>query len=318
MPEVSAGRLHVAVAVVERHGRFLVTRRPSHVHQGGRWEFPGGKVEEGETTHQALARELREELGILLERARPLIRVPYDYPGCPVLLDVWCALAFSGEPRGLEGQALRWVAPSELVSLDLPAANRPVVAAALLPDRYLITPAPVEGEAFLARLEMLAARYPLIQLRAPALDETDYARLAGRALEICRASGARLLLNCAPELALSLGADGVHLAGRRLMRLDRRPLPRDRWVAASCHDAAQLAHAVAVGVDFAVLSPVAATASHPGTEPLGWKRFRALVEAVPLPVYALGGLGVDDLEAAWCHGAQGVAAIRGFWEAGNA
>ena len=132
---------------------------------------------------------------------------------------------------------------------------------------------------------------------------------------LVHARGARVLLNGPAELVRELGADGLQLSSAALRRCTVRPLPEGYWLCASCHDAAELAHAVALGADCALLSPVQATASHPGVAPLGWAAFQALTDPCPLPVYALGGLGVEDLETAWHHGAQGIAAIRGLWEA---
>jgi 8-oxo-dGTP diphosphatase len=109
-PEMT-GYIHVAAAVVvDGLGRVLVSQRPGHVHQGGLWEFPGGKLEAGETAETGLKRELHEELGITVQAARPLIRVYHAYPDKPVLLDVWRVTRYSGEPAGLEGQPIDWVA----------------------------------------------------------------------------------------------------------------------------------------------------------------------------------------------------------------
>lgn len=99
-----------------------------------------GKVEDGEPVRAALARELEEELGIRVERARPLIQVRHDYADKHVLLDVWEVDGFSGEAHGAEGQPLAWVEPRELADYEFPAANAPIVQAARLPAHYLITP----------------------------------------------------------------------------------------------------------------------------------------------------------------------------------
>ena len=119
----------VAVGVIRRDGRFLLTRRRTDTHQGGLWEFPGGKVEPGETLQDALGRELREELGIELESSAPLLEVTHRYPEKTVRLAVWQVLQFHGEPRGLEGQPLRWATLQELPTLEFPRANRPIVEA---------------------------------------------------------------------------------------------------------------------------------------------------------------------------------------------
>ncbi len=311
-----AALVHVAVGVLEDgQGRVLVSRRPEHVHQGGLWEFPGGKLEVGESVTAALDRELAEELGVRVEAARPLIRVRHDYADKSVLLDVWRVTRYRGRPQGLEGQPLDWRLPDELIGHDFPAADRPILNALRLPDTYLITGEPTRGSSqFLARLETALERGArLVQLRAKSLAPAELAGLYPQARDRCRRHGARLLLNGPPELARALNVDGLHLDSRALERLERRPIPGDRWLAASCHNAPELARAHALGVDFAVVSPVLPTASHPGAIPLGWSGLQALIASVPFPVYALGGMTPDHLPTAWAVGARGIAAIRGIW-----
>ncbi len=316
---------HVAAAVVfNSAGEVLLALRPPEAHQGGLWEFPGGKVEAGEDIQRALARELHEELGITVEAARPLIRVRHDYPDKSVLLDVWRVDAFAGQPHGREGQQIEWVAPEHLLERAYPAANWPIVTAVRLPSLYLITPEPRNGTAdFLRALEQslrggrsgesLHGSIRLVQLRVKTLAGDDYKRLAEQSLHLCRRYQAQLMLNAPPQLAQELGADGVHLDSTRLMTLDERPLTRDLWVAASCHNATELAHACRIGVDFAVVSPVLETASHPGAQTLGWTGLRALTEQATVPVYALGGMTPGHLLQAWAHGAQGIAGIGALW-----
>lgn len=311
--------VHVAVGIVRNGaGEVLLTRRPDHVHQGGLWEFPGGKVETGETVETALVRELREELGIHVCTARPLIRIRHAYSDKGVLLDVWCVVKYSGQPAGLEGQPLAWAAPQALPRYALPAADRPIINALRLPGEYLITGAPVASrERFLRRLERALQRgVALVQLRAKELGETALLDLYQEAQILGRRYAVSVLLNGSPAQADRVNADGIHLTAACLRLLDRRPLPEDRWVAASCHNRAELRHACRLGVDFAVLSPVKATASHREAMPIGWKGFQALAEEANIPVYALGGMTPADLEQAWRHGAQGIAAIRAFWESG--
>lgn len=312
-------RIHVAAAAVfNERGEVLLARRPDHLHQGGLWEFPGGKVEAGEAVEQALARELREELGIEVEQARPLIRIAHDYPDRRVLLDVWRVERFHGEPHGREGQPLAWVMPDALPVYEFPAANRPIVTAVRLPSHYLITPEPAhDSERFVSALEQsLQAGIRLVQLRSKSLSAADYQALAREVLALCRRYGARLLLNADPEWALQLGADGVHLTSARLLALRSRPLGRDRWVVASCHNAMEVEHAGRIGVDFVVAGPVMPTTSHPGAPTLGWTGLRQLTELSIVPVYALGGMGPPDLARAFAHGAQGIAAISALWGRG--
>lgn len=131
--------LHVvAAAVIDAAERVLIAQRPRGKHLAGSWEFPGGKLEPGEERRSGLARELREELGItLLAPPRPLIRVQHTYDYGDVLIDMWVVRAYSGEPRGLDGQALRWCTRAELEAADLLPADEPIVAALRLPELLL-------------------------------------------------------------------------------------------------------------------------------------------------------------------------------------
>ena len=309
---------HVVAGVLEdRDGRILLARRPGHLRHGGLWEFPGGKVEPGESSYAALARELEEELGVRVDAAAPLIRVPFRYECGPVLLDVWRVTAFTGEPAGREGQALEWAARADLPGYDYPEANRGVVAALRLPSQYLITPEPgpdTEWPAFLEGVEKaVAAGVRLVQLRAKALGEAELTRLGREVVARCRTAGAQVLVNGPPALVERTGADGIHLSGERLRACDGRPLGREYWVAASCHGADELASACRLPVDFAVVSPVRPTASHPDAPVLGWAGFRGLAESSTVPIYALGGVGPADVAQARACGGQGVAAIRALW-----
>ena len=297
-------------------GEILVARRFDHAHQGGLWEFPGGKLEPGEDARAGLARELHEELGISLDSARPLIRVRHDYPDRAVLLDVWRVTGWQGRVHSREGQALRWLGADAFTGLPMPAADVPVVKALRLPDCYLVTPSPGSDRGgFLAALSAsIDAGVELVSLRAKELPAAELVSLCRQAAGICRARGARLLINADPALLEASGADGIHLDSARLMAATSRPVPAGVWLGASCHDARQLTRAVRIEADFAVLSPVAVTRSHARATPLGWQQFEALVEEVNLPVFALGGLGREQLESAWQHGGQGIAAMRGLWK----
>jgi len=308
--------IHVAVAVIQNAaGQILISRRPAHLHQGGLWEFPGGKLEPGESVAQALKREIYEELGLGVKAHAPLIRITHHYPDRVVLLDVHRVTQFTGCPEGREGQLLRWLAPEQLRNYPLLPADRPIVTAVNLPDHYLITGAdPLDRSAFLLRMERsLVKGVKLVQLRAKSLTPSEYGLLAEAALKLCREHGARLLLNAAPDWVEPLGADGVHLTSKQLADLDERPLDRNYWIGVSCHSADDLARAAALELDFAVLSPVLPTASHPDAQPLGWQQFGVWVEAARLPVYALGGMRRGMLDEAQGYGAQGIAGISGLW-----
>lgn len=313
MSAAAARSIHVVAGVIrDARGRILLARRTEGRDLAGLWEFPGGKREPGETPEAALVRELREELGIEARIGAPLIRVPQRYPDKCLVLDVRIVDAWQGPARGREGQALAWIPEDRLALYAMPPADRPVVAALRQPPRYAVTPSPREPAAWLAALDRaIATGLRRVQLRSEAPDGA-WPALVESAAHRCRAAGVDVLVNSDIALARALGV-GVHLKARQLAEMAMRPLPPGVSVAASCHAAADLEHAARIGCDFAVLGHVAPTPSHPGATPLGWDGFAALREGTSLPLYAIGGLGGDDLDVAREHGAQGVAAIRAFW-----
>lgn len=309
-------RVHVAAAVIRgTDGKVLIAKRADTQHQGGLWEFPGGKVEPGETVRDALARELHEELGIVVSAARPLIQIKHDYPDKQVLLDVWEVSSFTGEPHGAEGQPLAWVTSRALADYEFPAANQPIVAAARLPGEYLITPDGLETPQMLQGiLKAVAGGIKLVQLRAPNMYDPKYRDVAVDAVGLC-AGKAQLMLKGSFEWLGDFPAAGWHATSAQLRKhaANGRPLPADRWLAASCHNAEELALAEQMGVDFVTLSPIQKTQTHPDAQPLGWEQASELIKGFSKPVFLLGGLGPAERERAWDIGAQGVAGIRAFW-----
>jgi 8-oxo-dGTP diphosphatase len=312
-PTVAPRRsIHVVAGVIrDARGRILLARRTEGRDLAGLWEFPGGKCEPGETAEQALARELREELGIDARIGAPLIRVPQQYPEKSLVLDVREVDGWSGPARGLEGQALAWVPVDKLARYEMPPADRPVVAALLQSPSYMVTTPLDDVETWLGRLDdALAAGARRVQLRSPGTPAADWRRAVEAACARCRGAGADVLVNGDVDLARALGT-GVHL---RAVQLDgaARPLPDGELVGASCHSLADLRAAERIGCDFAVLGHVLDTPTHAGQPPLGWDAFARLREQVSLPIYAIGGLGPGDLATARAHGAQGIAGIRAY------
>lgn len=306
--------VNVAAAVIERpDGSFLLGRRAANTFYPGYWEFPGGKVEAGETPLQALVRELREELAIEVLTATPWITREHVYEHAHVRLHFFRVSAWRGELRDHVHAALSWQLPGATAVSPMLPANAPVLAALALPDFYAITYAQEIGvDAQLAALERaLGKGLRLVQLREPGLVDDRRLAFAAEALALCRQHGARLLVNGDDRLAAAIGADGLHLSSRQLRALRGRPaFP---LVGASCHDANELRRAAECSLDFAVLGAILPTASHPGTPGIGWESAAKLLAGVPLPVYVIGGLGRNDLGTARAAGAHGVAAIRAAW-----
>jgi len=306
--------VEVAAAVVLRtDGAFLLARRPAGKAYAGYWEFPGGKVEPGEQLEAALGRELHEELGIDIVAAAPWITRVFEYPHATVRLHFFRVFEWRGEPHPKEAQEISWQRLSAPLAEPMLPANAPVLASLALPQEYAITSAATLGvEAQLARIDArLAAGLRLLQVREPGLAAGARRAFARAAVERAHRVGGRVLINDDAGLADAVGADGVHYTARSLMGLSARPARP--LVAASCHDAQELARAMQLELDFVLLGPVNATPSHPGVQTLDWPGFAALARGASVPIFAIGGMRAADLDVARCHGAHGLAMIRGSW-----
>ena len=306
--------VRVAAAVIVRSdGQVLLAQRPPGKPYEGYWEFPGGKLEPGETPSHALARELDEELGLRVRRAAPWIVQEFVYPHAHVELNFFRVFAWHGEPHSRDGQAFAWQTPGAFDVSPLLPANSRVLSALELPAFYGITNASDVGEdAFLVRARIAFERgLRLVQIREKDWPVERIAEFALRVKDAARAHGAKVLLNGSVDEARALGLDGVHWTSARL--IDARSRPDDMIVGASCHDAHELARASSLRCDFAVMGPVLPTPTHPGVQCLGWDAFANQIAGTRIPVYALGGLWPEDLDIAIDHGAHGLAMRRGAW-----
>jgi len=303
----------VAAAIIHLDGQVLLAERPDGKPWAGYWEFPGGKIESGESPLAALRRELHEELGIEIDGATPWITFVYDYPESSVRLHFFRVTHWHGDPHGREGQRLAWEQPASVQVAPLLPANDRILQSLNLPPLYAITQAGKLGvEEFLKRLQLALGRgVRLIQVRERGLGPAELEWFTRRVVELAHASGARVLVNSDVALAQRTGADGVHLPSSQLMRLGSPPECK-LW-AASCHDQAELERAAQLGAGFVVLSPVLPTPSHPGEPGIGWDRFAELVHGYPIPVYALGGMKPELLDIAMQNGAHGIALLSGAW-----
>ena len=313
--------VHVAVGViVNNDGKIFIAKRPLSAHQGGLWEFPGGKVDAGENIQQALVRELREELAINVIDSQPLIQIRHHYPDKSVLLDVHKITRFTGEPCGNEGQPVQWVNANELDNFEFPAANRPIISAINLSATYLITGNFADQNDFAVRLNRaLVAGIRMMQLRLADFNVDRHQSLLDVAITSANSSGASLIINCSPTEFVRV-ADaypsikiGLHLSSFYAGQFGERPVDSNRLFGVSCHSADEIVHAQNIGADYLLLSPVLPTTSHPSASPLGWDQFAALVELANVPVYALGGVGGEHILIAQSYGAQGVAGISAWW-----
>lgn len=310
----AAARIEVAAAVIhDAEGRFLLAQRPPGKAFAGYWEFPGGKVETGESADDAMRRELHEELGIEVDTVCPWITRDFVYPHASVRLRFFRIYHWRGELHGREGQRFAWQTAQGLNVAPVLPANGPVLRALALPAVYGITQAEALGIAAF-RHKLIAALergLKLIQVREKNFSAGDLRAFAAEVVDLAHRHGARVLINGDAALAQASGADGVHLTAAQLHILTQRPACG--WVAASCHTRAEIGAAARLGADFLVAGPVMPTPTHPGAPTLGWDGFAACIQDAAIPVYALGGMSAMDLPRAMQAGAHGVAMLRGAW-----
>jgi len=310
--------VEVAAAVMLRaDGReFLLAQRPEGKVYAGYWEFPGGKVEPGESVRDALIRELQEELGITVTACSPWLTRVFTYPHATVRLNFWRVTAWDGEigiTAPLEHSAVEWQATGQAATVaPILPANDPILKALSLPTTMAITNAEQEGtERQLERLEeALAAGLRLIQIRDKGWPQAQRLWFAEAVTRLARTYGALVVINDDEEIARRVGADGLHLSAARLAACAQRP--DFTWVGASCHSAAEIVRAGQLDLDYALLGPVLPTPTHPESAGLGWAEFSRRIGGNTLPVLALGGMEMALLAEAQGHGAHGIALMRGW------
>jgi len=306
--------MNVSVAVIRRDdGMVLFTERLPGKACPGEWEFPGGKIEAGESARQALDREIHEELGISIIEARPWLTMSYDYPHASVILNFYIVSRWKGQEIGKEGQTLSWQNISNMTISPLLAANEPVIRALQLPDIYAISCANEIGdEIFLQQLQKAISNgLQLLQIREKNRTARQLQRFIEQVFSITTAADVTTLINSALPKELQKQFSGIHLTSSHLMKLNHRP--DFKLVAASCHNLQELDHANRLKLDFAVLSPISKTPSHPESTPMGFSKMSELVSNSAIPVYALGGMSFDQLQELQSHGAHGIAMMRNAW-----
>jgi len=312
--------VYIAVAVIrDEQGRLLIAKRHEFQDQGGLWEFPGGKLNQGEHVIDALQREILEETKLQLKYFRPLLKVEHTYPNKTVLLDVWLAGGVESKNAiGREGQELKWVLASELAEFSFPAANHQIIDALILPKLHAITGEFENSTEFSHKLmNALQLGTGLVQLRSKKTCNESYFELSVRARLLCKQHRAKLILNVAVDEFNYHSADGIHLTSDILMSLSLQDLiplyQQGKLVSASTHNQREIDKANELLLDYIFISPVNETNSHPDASVLGWEKFTKLTQSAQCAVYALGGVTKDDLDTTISAGGTGIAAINCFW-----
>lgn len=309
--------IHVVIGIIKNtENEVLVTKRRRNAHLGGLLEFPGGKLKASEAPKEALRRELKEELNIDLHHCSPLIQIPYTYPDRKIFLDVYTVNNYSGLVTANEAQELKWMEITTLTNAKFPSANLGIIRALQLPKIIPVTPNLSQDPGnFLKCFENVVTNgeISIIQLRSHDLCFSKYMQLAGNCLKLCKQHCTKLVLNREPKCLQELKATGLHLSSKRLLAARERPLGKKYLVSASCHNFDEVFHASKIGLDYIFLGPVIEKYSSTNNNHLGWDNFAALVQESLIPVYAIGGLHVGDVDTAVKHGGQGIAAIRDLW-----
>jgi 8-oxo-dGTP diphosphatase len=310
-PDLNAIRrpyLRVSVGMlINEQNQFLLTSRPEGKAYAGYWEFPGGKIEVGETAYDALKRELLEEIGIIVTQARPWLVQHFDYPHAHVELSWFQITDWQNEIQPQENQAFSWQTLNHLTVKPILPACSIIFHWLSLPNIMTLSNVANIGEsAFLAQLQQHPTPSYLI-LREPQLNTQQFAQLAEKVMAIM--ADKTVIFHTHIELAKQLGASGVHMSSLDLMRCENKP-ENLQWVGASIHSAIQLEKANSLGLDYAFLGPVLPTSSHAHQSTLGWSDFQAqLQHQNRMPIFAIGELTPDDLAMAQTYGAHGIALL---------
>jgi 8-oxo-dGTP diphosphatase len=301
--------IEVAASIVcAPDGRVLMAERTPKQLSAGFWELPGGKIDPGESAQEAAVRELEEEIGIRALSLTPWVRYDHPFRMRRIRLHCFKVNQWAGTPHGREGQRLAWIDPgSPAVAPILPSVER-VLNALGLPPLYAVCRSADHGgvSAIIDHIALgVRQGLRLLQLRAPDFSPDQRVALARRINAIVAPSGGRVLLVGSALEARRAGLSGVHTTGEQLRRLSSRP-PVRLWLC-SCRDEADLARAIQLGADAAVMSCVLNSKAHSDRVPLGWEGLKRLSTKAPLPLYAQGGIDASHLQAAQHAGAIGIA-----------
>lgn len=296
--------IQVAIGLIFNQSQVLVGWRNQAQHQGNKYEFPGGKVETGESAVDACRREIMEEVGVDIAQWHVFTVIEHQYDDLTVQLHIFHAQLENSQLGHIQSP-WSWYSRAALAELNFPAANQAII-------QRLLWPKSIKIATDLDVLEQLPVERHLY-LRSPT---ADLGTLLTAMRSLAQTDLQRLIVNVelwsrlSPELQTNIGA--VHFKQQQLLALTVQDVPRQMRCIAACHDQQAIAQANALGFDAIMLSPVLATPTHPEQLGLGWQCFAQLAAQTQLPVFALGGMSVTDLKTVEQHGGYGVAGIRNF------
>ena len=277
------------------------------------WEFPGGKNENKETSEQTLYRELKEELNVVVRKARLIKRFATNIDGSSYELSIFSVVEWEGKCISLEGQVLKWVPISELLNYNMHEPNKKILPSLMLPNKIMITPfLDKDYKVFLENLELLERHeIELLQLRLTHDKSTN--KLISKEVKKRSGNKVRIMINGSTSEFDENYFDGIHLPFNLAKKLNVRPVKKKFLFSISCHNIKEIEHADHIDADFVYLSPINQTTSHPNSNFLGWSKASKIAAASSKPVYALGGLSIVDTLRAIENGFQGIAGITTFW-----
>lgn len=292
----------VAIAILLHKSKVLVGWRQANQHQGNKHEFPGGKIEEGETPEQACRREVYEEVGIGLKEWHQFDVIRHEYEDIIVTLHLLHAYV-PDELLNLIHQPWSWFSRDQLADLNFPKANSTIIERLIWSHLIKISD----------QVDELPKTNSQMYLR---IETKDIERLQQQLIKLSEQQLLKLIVNVDVwqqlNTVLQEKIKTVHLKQSQLMQLKKGDLVVAKRYIAACHDAVSVQHAHQIGCDAIFLSPVNPTATHPNSKVLGWDGFAALAQKSDIPVFALGGVAPADLEQAQKHNAYGLAGIRQF------
>ena len=292
----------VAIAILLHKSKVLVGWRQANQHQGNKHEFPGGKIEEGETPEQACRREVYEEVGIGLKEWHQFDVIRHEYEDIIVTLHLFHTYV-PDELLSLIHQPWSWFSRDQLADLNFPKANSTIIERLIWSHLIKISD----------QVDELPKTNSQMYLR---IETKDIERLQQQLIKLSEQQLLKLIVNVDVwqqlNTVLQEKIKTVHLKQSQLMQLKKGDLVVAKRYIAACHDAVSVQHAHQIGCDAIFLSPVNPTATHPNSKVLGWDGFAALAQKSDIPVFALGGVAPADLEQAQKHNAYGLAGIRQF------
>ena len=292
--------IDVAIAILLHQNNVLVGWREAKQHQGNKHEFPGGKLEEGETPLAACRREIYEEVGIGLHEWHAFDVIVHEYEDVIVKLHLFHAVVPTALLNEIQ-QPWSWYSREELLNLNFPKANLAIIQRLYWPHQIKIS-AQLDEVAQLKQDQLLYWRVEGTQQQLTELAKRSVKHLSRLIVNVDIFEQ----LNPIQQQAIS----AIHLKQPQLMALKPGDLQIGKRYIAACHDLASMQQAQNIGCDAILLSPVLPTATHPEAVALGWEQFKCWVSQVDIPVFALGGMQAGDLAIAKEQSGYGIAGMR--------